>query len=477
MTWLAYTRGAVYPYDFSIALRAHFELSAKLIGASLVPVFYINIGKKTHFYWNNEGIRKLGRHMLKVCGDPRRRSAHFKNYEKLSKLSQESSEKIFAKDLRVISDKFLIGLLKNLYEKSAPAQAIMNVEIDVIDVVFEDFLRKKIKSELKSLLSPEEFEDLYKILSTPIYNTYTSNEQMEILQAAFKNDLSPATIDRIYIKYWWTSLGWDNVKIHDKEYFKKRIVKNIKRKNLEDKINEIILRNKKIRAERKKIVKEHGFSQEIEYWLDILDHLTKYHDLRKEVQMKAIHAGHLIMLEISRRTKVAPKDLVWLWNDEIETMLLMNKLDKEELDKRKKAISVYITKHKFEIKSGSKALDGHEIFIKKHIPKIDELKGFGASVGKAKGIVRICHGSREALRKIKKGDILVTGMTTPDYVPAMRKAAAIITDEGGITCHAAIISRELGIPCIVGTKNATSVLKDGDLVEVDAERGIIKKLN
>jgi pyruvate,water dikinase len=67
-------------------------------------------------------------------------------------------------------------------------------------------------------------------------------------------------------------------------------------------------------------------------------------------------------------------------------------------------------------------------------------------------------------------------MTRPEYVPLMKKAAGIITDEGGITCHAAIVSRELKIPCVIGTKIATKVLKDGDMVEVDADKGIVKIL-
>ena len=78
--------------------------------------------------------------------------------------------------------------------------------------------------------------------------------------------------------------------------------------------------------------------------------------------------------------------------------------------------------------------------------------------------------------KVKKGDILVTKMTTPDYLPAMEKAAAFVTDEGGLTCHAAIIAREMDKPCIVGTKIATDIFIDGDKVEVDANKGIIKKL-
>ena len=74
------------------------------------------------------------------------------------------------------------------------------------------------------------------------------------------------------------------------------------------------------------------------------------------------------------------------------------------------------------------------------------------------------------------GDILVSIATRPEMLPVMKKAAAIVTDEGGITCHAAIVSRELKIPCIVGTQTATSVLKDGDKVEVDTEKGVVKTL-
>lgn len=77
---------------------------------------------------------------------------------------------------------------------------------------------------------------------------------------------------------------------------------------------------------------------------------------------------------------------------------------------------------------------------------------------------------------MKDGDVLISTATTPSIVSAMKKAAAIVTDEGGLTCHAAIVSRELKIPCIIGTKIATKVFKDGDRVEVDATKGIVRKL-
>ncbi len=98
------------------------------------------------------------------------------------------------------------------------------------------------------------------------------------------------------------------------------------------------------------------------------------------------------------------------------------------------------------------------------------LKGLGSSPGFGSGPVRLVLAVKD-LKKVKKGDVLVTRMTTPDFVPAMVKAVGIITDEGGMTSHAAIVSRELGVPCVVGTSEATRLLKDGRMVTVDGSNG------
>lgn len=105
----------------------------------------------------------------------------------------------------------------------------------------------------------------------------------------------------------------------------------------------------------------------------------------------------------------------------------------------------------------------------------NEIHGHIISFGKARGRVRIIKSTND-LQTLRAGQILVANFTTPEYVPAIKRAAAIITDDGGITSHAAIISRELGKPCVTGTKIATQVLKDGDRVEVDATKGIVKKI-
>src|SRR3989338_3891067 len=100
------------------------------------------------------------------------------------------------------------------------------------------------------------------------------------------------------------------------------------------------------------------------------------------------------------------------------------------------------------------------------------VRGETASAGVASGRVKLVKTMAD-LNKVQKGDILVTKMTTPDMVPGMQRAAAIVTDEGGLTCHAAIVSREMGTPCLVGTEHGTEVLKENQVVTVHASKGVV----
>jgi pyruvate,water dikinase len=112
--------------------------------------------------------------------------------------------------------------------------------------------------------------------------------------------------------------------------------------------------------------------------------------------------------------------------------------------------------------SGRKAASRREVLV----------RGLGASPGRAHGKVRVLLNAHE-ISNFQAGEVLVTSMTTPDWVPAMRRAAAIVTDSGGMTAHAAIVSRELGLPCVVGTSKATEILRDGQIVTVDGTLGVV----
>jgi len=101
------------------------------------------------------------------------------------------------------------------------------------------------------------------------------------------------------------------------------------------------------------------------------------------------------------------------------------------------------------------------------------LSGIPASPGKAEGIAKTVFNPEEAINEITENDILVTPMTDPNFVVAMIKAKGIITDFGGMLCHAALVARELGKPCIVGTKNATKVIQNGQKILMDGTKGEI----
>lgn len=189
--------------------------------------------------------------------------------------------------------------------------------------------------------------------------------------------------------------------------------------------------------------------------------------------------------EISRRTKIPLKELYSFYRIEEVIQAIQGHrpiLSPAELEERKQAYVLLLQEGKLQFFSGAEAetIIAQEL---KHLWKKDssEISGRVASSGVARGKVRVVIPGdlfmlSQSLHEFQEGEILVTTMTQPNMVPLMKKAVAFITDEGGMTSHAAIIAREFNIPCIVGTEIATKVLKDGDLVEVDAEKGIVKKL-
>lgn len=151
-------------------------------------------------------------------------------------------------------------------------------------------------------------------------------------------------------------------------------------------------------------------------------------------------------------------------------------LARKELRMRSKYyVSLRIGKH-YEVISGRENYKKFESATKRALPIVRDIRGNVAYPGVVRGRVSVVLTGHD-ISKVKRNDILVAVMTFPNFVPAMEKAAAFVTDEGGILCHAAIVAREIRKPCIIGTKIATKVLKDGDLVEVDAEHGLVKKLN
>ena len=180
-----------------------------------------------------------------------------------------------------------------------------------------------------------------------------------------------------------------------------------------------------------------------------------------------------LLYEVAERIEVKFEMLTYFSPKEIIACLRGKPIPFLNIKERKKLYGFLIKNGRVSEYYGNKA----KFLIEKRPKATSEIIGTIAyrSRKKIKGVVKIIRTTSD-IEKVKKGNILVTIMTTPNYIQAINKASAIVTDEGGITCHAAIISRELRKPCIIGTKIATKVLKDGDNVLVDAAKGMVRKI-
>lgn len=203
---------------------------------------------------------------------------------------------------------------------------------------------------------------------------------------------------------------------------------------------------------------------------DILEEARKYSETFYKNDADTIEKA---LRFLAGKTGYAYEEIFMLTYDELRSYLDNGVLpDHDTLKKRWVASGVYFTKNRITILSPEQLADieNHRLGASRHT----ELAGQIAYTGKVRGACRIILDFKNA--RFEKGEILVTGMTDPNFVELMKKAAGIVTDGGGMLSHAAIVARELQKPCVIGTRVATQVLHDGDLVEVDADSGVVRIL-
>jgi len=242
-------------------------------------------------------------------------------------------------------------------------------------------------------------------------------------------------------------------------------------------IKDHVGKKSKDKKEYKKLIKRFNFSSKT---VDIIRAVKEYTYLRtykKDVTTLGDFRMRSLLKEIGKRFGFSFDEIIYHSVGEIcELLSDGSKLKKAIIKERFEDFAIIMDGKNEKVISGNDLKDYKQTWGEELVKKdVIEIQGEIASKGCGKGKVRVIV-DRRLISSFQKGEVLVTTMTTPDFVPAMRKSVAIVTDEGGILCHAAIISRELGKPCIIGTEVATKILKTGDLVEVDAADGIVKIL-
>lgn len=416
-----------------------------------------------------EENEKVGNFLVEKFRDKQFSKKFFKDYRAFDKETIKTMNITDKKDFSKSSNEEIFSLFEsvtNTYIKNFDWGFI----IEPMDYVMPNLIESRL---LKLGFTNSEISDILAIADV----TFANKETQKLIKIAQQPEAKQKALlkKHAYNYRWLQSAHMGKMEISF-SYFEERL-EEIKSKNLKEELNNLKNFRKNALLNKRKILKKYKIDKETKFLIKLSDVIAPPHDRRKELFLRTIYTLDSLREEIAKRFGYTKRQLEPFEIRDIMKLKDGKKIDKEYADKLSEQCLLYINTEK-NIWKYYYGQEAKEFFEKKYSPDladIEELKGMAASPGKVTGIVKIINGFKD-INKMEKGNILVSSMTRPEIVPAMKKAAAIVTNEGGVTCHAAIISRELKIPCIIGTKFATRVFKDGDLVEVDADHGRVKIL-
>ncbi|MBS3121507.1 hypothetical protein J4434_01310 [Candidatus Woesearchaeota archaeon] len=368
-------------------------------------------------------------------------------------------------NLGKMSNEELIGTLRKIKAVIESSWEI-GIMIELFDPDSEGIIMELLNKYDKNNISQKEFQ----MLCLPEILTYIQKELLSLYEIAEKKDYGQ--LDEHARRFFWIKNTWADTVVLDKNFFRAKIARLEEEGiNFRLELEKIYENLNNLKKERKRILENKTCSVKIRRAVEFFEIMTLWRERRKKYALISNHYLNLFAKEISKRSNVKHELLMYSYADELE--LPMDETFVEELRKREKICLQYVDEQGIHFVSGKVVEDFVEEIKGMTEQQVARLYGNVANPGKVEGIAKIIFITSDMI-KMEKGDILVSPCTRPEYVPAMKKASAIITDEGGITSHAAIVSRELGVPCIVGLRNATDVIKDGDLILVNANHGIVQ---
>jgi phosphoenolpyruvate synthase/pyruvate phosphate dikinase len=493
-------RPAKFYYGFGAVVSG--SASFEKVWGIPYPEIFVSFGRGNIFWcWKNEDYFETGERLIeKFSKKPGFGKEIRQRWLENKTKTIEILSAIEGKEPSGFSNEEIAGFMQRLIETEK-----INVGTGIVWNIFDIVLEAKIKSELEKKISPEkqkkEYNATFFALTTPPEMSFATAEEKELLQIGkriieneeakelfcgetgrIKEELGKVAeintlIQQHLKKFFWIHAGYSGGKKMRLDEVLPRLSELVKKNvDIGEKIAEIDKREKNHAAEKEKALQKISPGKEMLLALKIIEELGFLHDSKKEMQMRYFCAAEPLLLESAKRLGIDSGLVFYLTPCELAEALKKGKADKAELEKRMQKIVIENRAERiFCGKTAEKKEKAFRESWERKTENLQEVSGMSANLGTAFGKARILLSPKE-LSQMQQDEILVTGMTTPDLVPAMQKAAAIVTDEGGVLCHAAIVSRELGLPCVVGTKNATKVFKNGEMIEVRANHGIVRKV-
>lgn len=400
---------------------------------------------------NTKNLYKVSQRAYKIYGQ---------NPELLKNQFYQYRDNCYKRFCKLIS---LPRINKKLYSNfinSAQKLAIIgNSFIEGLD----RFLAEKIKLKFVD-------EAQRKIAAFPLYTSYVQQREEQLLKNLDRHRKSKQFIIQYRADWGWSFLNFASHKLPSLNEILNWAAELFKNKNEE--LNKLKKINKEKTLKQNWIKKLPPRTQKL---IEFFDIVVELRDQRKAFWLQINVPFKDWLKKVGKKYGLLYTDLSWLtWNEQIS---LNNKNKKKLVEisrtRRNGCSTAHFSPGKTLIFVGKEYEQIKSLILERK--KAPELKGISASGGKITGRVKNILSAKD-FNKFKKGEILIASHTAPDYVSIMKKAKAILTERGGIACHAAIISRELGIPCVVGIKGLVGNFDDGDLVEVDANKGIVRIL-
>jgi len=346
------------------------------------------------------------------------------------------------------------------------------------------FIEADLEDELKEFVikkfGDEQAKEIYQVLTTPIRAGSAQEEEFSLLRLAIlklENKLKTSDVDKHLEKFSWIENNAFVGKFMTQKTLLNRIRQASKTKP-KARLENYIDKKKKTDELFKKYYKDFSNNKRAQGVIDVLQELIFWRSWRTERYYSNAYYMQRFFETTAKSLGIKkPTDIFYLTIGEVVDALKNNCVSKDiKIKERKNGYACFAFEDQVVVYSGTKLKEiKQHVEIQTPLDISNVVRGQIAYPGKISGPVVVVV-SKDDLKKVKDGVVLVAPSTTIDYVPVLKKVVAIITEEGGVLSHASVISRELHIPCIIGTKNVTQVLKDCDMVEVDATGGIVKKI-
>lgn len=473
-----YERSDLYPQSISY-YHALFHTSPD--DQPYVANFWeVGAYKDGYFWWArdvDELEKAFRRWMEEWLSSPAARQKHYA----MHRLAREQLLGTFVlyQDSNVarLPNEELLTIYRDLVAQASEFILFSEYTVDLFDDLFQVIFNEYLEEHAAEEISPEDRTEFMR----PATLSASAEYHKALLHLSLQQRVNDEVIEQSTEEYSWIRMGWDgsnqltvaDVRNELEEIRKLRAV------DRSAELNKLETYTARIWDRRDELVVEYGLEMDrMSDYFDLLDTFNVLHDNRKELQMRCNQIIYRILRELPNRFDTTYDDILLYFPEEIETLLQAGELlDREELTRRKSGMTQVIERGNVTTYYGEEAAQKLEELVLSVMRDAEGTvaDGMPACTGAIDGIAFVTKSAKEANSSLQEGEILVTTMTTVEFLPAMKRAGGIVTDDGGMTCHAAVVSRELGTPCVVGTKNATQLFQSGDMVHLDATNGSISK--